>query len=67
MLIDLVMQRDRQYFRTNPDKVSYIREYIDGELGDVSELKISNPRYVLITKITDDLRTRIIIGYKNEL
>ena len=53
--LDVLMIRDREYFRKHPECDSYIREYITNELH---YLKDKQPPYMLVRKINNGVRVR---------
>ena len=53
--LDILMIRDKEYFRKHPECDCYIREYITNEMPYP---KAEQPPYVLVTKINDGVRAR---------
>ena len=56
--MDKVCARDRQWFERHPSRLSYVRDYVPGELGELVVIGPVVGVQVKVVKIGDGLRAR---------
>ena len=57
-IMDKVCARDRRWFERHPRRRSYVREYVEGELGGIVVIGPTRGLRVKVVKIGDGLRAR---------
>lgn len=58
-IIDSVMDQDRAYFEANPNRIFYVRNYIDGEFYP---MHLTPDAQIKVTNLAEGMRQRMVIS-----